>query len=214
MSKFEKLRLLKIGHYSRELSVVIIGVAITLYVSNVITNAKEQKDMAIQLNAVYAELEFNLQIVDPLIDYYDDVAKLKKYVKEDYHNPGQVDADSLNKYSRMVGQTRVFVYKKGAYEMLINSGAAKFFKDKTLLSDITECYTMMEMSKETLNAYMNLKMDIIKKLYDYDTKMIMDDIDLKQPMYRSLYNFHLVVYSGGDGSLRGTKKLIEKVLGK
>jgi hypothetical protein len=213
MSKFEKLRQLKIGNYFRELSVVIIGVAVTLYASNAITNAKEQKDMDIQKNAVYAELEYNLQIINNLIDHYDDIAQLRKYVEEDYHNPGQVYADSLRKYSSIVGETHGFVYKKGAYEMLLNSGVARLFKDKTLLSDITECYTLMEISRTSINEYMDLKTDMVKKLYDYDTKMIMEDIDLKQPMYRSLYNFHLVT-SGGDGALRGAKELIEKVLAK
>jgi hypothetical protein len=212
MSKFEKLKQMKIGNYFRELSVVIIGVAVTLYASDAITHIKEQKDMTIQLNAVYAELEFNLQIIDGVIDYFDDIAQLKRYITEDYQNPGQVDADSLSKYSRIVGQTRGLVYKKGAYEMLLNSGTARLFKDKASLSDITECYTLMEMSKESLNGYISLRTDLLKKVYDYDTKMIIEDIDLKQPLWRSLYNFHLVS-SGGDGNLRDAKKLIEKVLG-
>ncbi|MDR3287280.1 MAG: hypothetical protein LBT27_07550, partial [Prevotellaceae bacterium] len=75
MSKFEKikqLKQLKIGNYFRELSVVIIGVAVTLFASNAITNAKAQKDLNIQLNAVYAELEYDLQKIDNLIDFYDD----------------------------------------------------------------------------------------------------------------------------------------------
>jgi len=90
MGKFLKLKQLKIGNYFRELSVVIIGVAVTLYASNAITNAKAQKDLHIQLNAVYAELEYDLQIINSLIDFYDDVEQLRKYVTEDYHNPGQV----------------------------------------------------------------------------------------------------------------------------
>jgi Txe/YoeB family toxin of Txe-Axe toxin-antitoxin module len=213
MSKFEKLKQLRIGNYFRELSVVIIGVAVTLYASNAITNVKERKDMHIQLNAVYAELEVNLQIINRLIVHYDDIAQLRKYMQADYNNPEQLDSDSLRKYSRIAGQARRFVYKKGAYEMLLYSGAAKHFQDKTLLSDITECYTMMEMSKESINLHMSLKMDLIKKLYDYDTKMIMEDIDWKHPMYRSLYNFYLVS-SGGDNYLRASKELIEKVLAK
>jgi hypothetical protein len=213
MSKFEKLKQLKIGNYFRELSVVIIGVAVTLYASNAITNAKEQKDLNIQLNAIYAELEYNLQRVNDLIDFYDDVEQLRKYITEDYYNPGQVDGDSIRKYTFVIGRIREFVYKKGAYEMFLNSGAAKLFKDKTLLSDIAECYIMMEGAKNSVNTYMTMKMDVMKKLYDFDTKMIMDDIDLKHPMYLSLYNFHLTV-SGGGEDLQETKELIEKVLAK
>jgi hypothetical protein len=58
-------------------------------------------------------------------------------------------------------------------------------------------------------------MELIKKLYDYDTKMLMEDngINLKRPMYRNLYNFHLIV-SGGGSDLQETKELIEKALAK
>jgi len=97
--------------------------------------------------------------------------------------------------------------------MFLNSGSAKLFKDKTLLSDIAECYIRMEGAKESINMYMSLKMDMMKKLYDYDTKLIMEDIDLKHPLFRSFYNFHLVVFGGGN-DLQETKGLIEKVLAK
>jgi hypothetical protein len=72
----------------------------------------------------------------------------------------------------------------------------------------------MEGVKVSVNVYMSMKMELIKKLYDYDTKMLMEDIDLKKPMFRGLYNFHLVVSGGGNNELRGAKKLIEKVLAK
>jgi hypothetical protein len=216
MSKFKKLRQLKIGNYFRELSVVIIGVAVTLYASNAITGAKEREGMNIQLNAIYAELDFNLSIFDGLITYYDDLDSLRKYVQKDYANPGQGYADSLSKYIHVVGQTFTsLVYKKGAYEMFLNSGSARLFEDKALLSGITECYTLLGMTSEGIDKDISLKMDMIRKLYDYDTKAILEDIDLKRPMYRSLYNYYLVTSGGGGGkNLKITKESIEKALAK
>ncbi|MDR3251728.1 MAG: hypothetical protein LBT42_08725 [Tannerella sp.] len=213
MSKFKKLRQLKIGNYFRELSVVIIGIAVTLYASDAITGAKEKEGMNIQMNDIYAELEFNLFIIDRLTPHFDGVDSLKEYLRKDYKNPGQGYADSLRNYIHVVGQTHSFLYKKGAYEMFLNSGSAKLFEDKTLLSGITECYAMMEMAKESVDRDMSLKMDMIRKLYDYDTEAVVDeDMDLKRPMYRSLYNYYMVSTGGGGESLKNAKESIEKAL--
>jgi hypothetical protein len=210
MCKFKKWKQLKIGNYFRELSIVIIGVAITLYVSNVISEVKERKDLKLQLNAVYSELEDNLVRIDDLIEHNNKIEKFKAYVTEYYYHPEQSIVDSIRKNSGIIGRTYSYIYKRGAYDMFMNSGAMKLFNDKELLLDITECYAMMESTKAYHESYESLKLDLVRKLYDYDTKFIMADIDLTNPMYRGIYNFHISASPGG--SVMETKEQIEKVL--
>jgi hypothetical protein len=71
----------------------------------------------------------------------------------------------------------------------------------------------MEVTTESINTYMSLKMELTKKVFDYDTKMVMEDVDLRHPLFRSFYNFHLV-FSGESNNLQETKELIEKALAK
>jgi hypothetical protein len=86
----------------------------------------------------------------------------------------------------------------------------KSFSDKELLIDITECYAMMELTKAYHEVYENLKLESVRKLYDYDTKFIMTGLDLTNPLFRTLYNFHLT--ASPAGSVKETKELIEKIL--
>jgi hypothetical protein len=209
-SKIDKLKQLKIGNYFRELSIVIIGVAVTLYVSNVVSDIKERKDLKLQLNAVYSELEDNLERIDDLIEHNNKIEKFSACLAEYYYHPKQSIADSIRKNSGIIGKTYSYAYKRGAYDMFINSGAMKLFNDKELLLDITDCYAAMELTKEYHNSYESLKLDLVRKLYDYDTKFIMADIDLTNPMYRGLYNFHITASPGINA--KETKKQIEKVL--
>jgi hypothetical protein len=55
MNKLEKLRQLKIGNYFRELPVVIIGVAVTLYAIDAITKIKEKVNIC-ETNIFYVGL--------------------------------------------------------------------------------------------------------------------------------------------------------------
>ena len=45
----------KIGKYLREISVVVIGVAITLFASFLLTNSNEKKDIALYLSSLKME---------------------------------------------------------------------------------------------------------------------------------------------------------------
>ncbi|GHS91999.1 hypothetical protein FACS1894203_3770 [Bacteroidia bacterium] len=210
MSKFKNWKQLKIGNYFRELSIVIIGVAVTLYVSTVVSETKERKDLELQLNTVYTELKDNLQRIDSLIEHRNKSKILSKYLVEYYHNPGPVVADSIHKYSDVIGYMHLFVYKKGAYDMFMNSGAMKLFNDKELLLDITDCYAMIEELKEDHVLYESQKLEQLKKIFDYDFKIVEEGIDLTSSKFRKLYNFFLMFRL--DDIAEKTREKTEKVL--
>jgi hypothetical protein len=56
-----KTLIIKIGKYLRKLSIVVVGIAITLYVNNYLTTRTKKKDMALYLNAVKMELKTDLK---------------------------------------------------------------------------------------------------------------------------------------------------------
>lgn len=129
-----------IQRYLRELSIVIIGVATTLFASNIIVDIKEQKDLDTQINAIYAELNDNQELVSRLIADYNAHNRLKELFLQTLDKSVKIDKDTMNLYIRNIGKVTPFTYKMGAYEMFLNSGAMKLMKDRELLMDITECY--------------------------------------------------------------------------
>lgn len=201
----------RIGSYIRELSIVIIGVAATLYAGTLINNVKEKNDLNNQLGIIHTELESNIKSLDGLIGFYNRHEQLRKFLKESIKNPQVGTNDSILKYGYTVGELYPFIYKKNAYEMFINSGAMKLMTDRNLLLDITECYTMLEIIKDDFDKYETFKMNELQKLNDlrgassYD-KSILD------PEYRNLFNFYINMQKG-DYPI-DAKEHIKKILSR
>ena len=117
----------KIGKYIREISVVVIGVAITLSASYWITNRKEKRDTTLYLNTIKLELKENLKILDefhqkfilPSVNYSD---YLRSYDKK------SLNVDSLKYYTYVRGivfNVSPITIKTSAFEMFKTSGSMR-----------------------------------------------------------------------------------------
>lgn len=200
--------------YLRELSVVIIGVAITFYLSDVFAESKERKEIKLHINTIYSELEHNLEIVNKLSDFYNDHLRLRELLSNLVFDPEVVNMDSLNYYSHVAFSSVHFTYKKGAYQMLINSGLMKSISDKQLLLDITDAYLQLELVKEAHEAHMVLKNQEVAKLYsNVDFKSTEDRLYITDPNLTNLYNFH-ALNNGISGSINEAKEQIVATLAK
>ncbi len=211
MAKLIKFKRINFGNYFKELSIVIIGVAVTLAASSVISTISEKRDLKLQMNAIYAELEDNLAKVNKLNDFYQDTRKLNEYLMKDYRNPGTAYEDSLMSLNRIVGKVPGFVYKRNAYDMFINSGGMKSFKDKKLLLDITECYALLEILNKAHQVFTGSIIELLKDIYSMETEKIVGNIGIKD--FPNFYNFHLMSSADYENS-ELTIKMINKVLSK
>jgi hypothetical protein len=63
-----KISMKKIGKYLREISVVVIGVAVTLSASYWLGVKSEKRDIALHLHAIKMELEENAQDLGDIIE--------------------------------------------------------------------------------------------------------------------------------------------------
>lgn len=201
----------KVASYIRELSIVIIGVAVTLYGGNIINRVKEKKDLKQQLSLIYTELESNVKALDGLIDFYNRHERLRKYLVESIDNPHVGTTDSIRKYEYIKGEMYPLAFKKDAYEMFSNSGGMKLMTNRSLLLDITEAYTRLEVVKTDFEKYENMRTHEFQKLNDLREtsaygKSILD------AEYRNLFNFYVNMQKG-DYPI-DVKEHIKKVLPK
>lgn len=208
--KHKRFRKLKPWNYLRELSIVIIGVAITLYAGNRISSANEKKNMRLQVAAIYTELEDNSGKLDNLIDYYQKHARFSELLQKNLHDPQQPLNDSIRKYQNIIGKIVPFTFKKGAYEMFLQSGAMKLLKDRNLLLNITESYALLEIAKEQHDRYNDTKIQLFIPVYEADARMFLNT-DIQNPAEQGLRNFH-TFHSGNLFYVEEAKTQIKKTL--
>ncbi|GEM_PF-1482156 len=208
------IKRLKIGNYLRELSVVIIGVAITLYASGVVSSIKEKKDLKLQLNAIYTELEENSRRLDAIIEDHKQHELLRNYLHRVIKDPAIYNNDSIAKYDKTLSSTATFSYKKGAFDMFVNSGAMALLTDREQLLEITECYALLEEFKDENDKFYEIKSQMFSETYRVDKKKFFsEDYDLRDEEWNIKFNFH-TLNSGMVDFAVSVKEQLEVALSK
>ncbi|MDR2146112.1 MAG: hypothetical protein LBE91_06615 [Tannerella sp.] len=154
----------KIGKYFREVSVVIIGVAVTLSVSYWITKKNEKKDMALYLNSVKMELETNAANLDYYTMWLQKSVNYAAYLKS--NNYTSLNKDSLDYYLftdsegcgyQMINSMSSRMIFTNSFEMFKVSGVMRQVADKELLSFIWTAYSQIEFIKQFLDENFQIK---------------------------------------------------------
>jgi hypothetical protein len=181
MSKLEKSTG-KIGKYLREISVVVIGVAITLSASYWIGVKNEKRDIALHLNAIKLELEENAKDIDSLIELLKPELRYTVYLQS--NDKKSLDKDTLNSYFfYCYTVSPIVTFKTNAFEMFKSSGTMRLMNDRELLLAIWNVYDAITLLKQLNDEQNKLKWSFMEKeisLVDVDRGEIKRDII---PMY-------------------------------
>ena len=154
----------KIGKYLREVSVVVIGVAITLSVSVWINNNSEKRNLILYLKTIKMELEGNADNFEWYSKWLQKSAKYADYLKANDKN--SLNKDTLDYYSYTdnngcgymnFSPLTDLLFMKNAYEMFKNSGTMSQLKDKELLLSLWSTYSQLEHVKNYLEKYFLIK---------------------------------------------------------
>jgi len=139
----------KIGNYLREISVVVIGVAITLSLTFWISNSNERKNLSLYLNALKMELKSNSEKSDLFTKWFQKSANYANYIQ--LYSEKSINQDSITHYRQSdndgVGWGHTYsytIFDKNAFEMFKTSGAMRQVDDKELLMAIWQVYSKME----------------------------------------------------------------------
>ena len=192
--------------YIRELSVVVIGIAITFTLNNWINNNNEKRDIVQYLNAVKSELENNLKIVEKNHEFYTETTEFGRLLSN-YINDSI--SKSSKKYNHIISNLFIVNYKTSALEMLKTSGTMRLIKNKALLNLILESYESIENAKQMSDLYMMKKMD---ELYDVVLNNYSSGIsDLTNPKYKR-YMYFFTTHLHIENLFEESKNLIKQTL--
>jgi type II secretory pathway pseudopilin PulG len=172
-----KTALSKIGKYLREVSVVVIGIAITVSVGLLVNYINEKKDQKQYLTAIQLELEQNAKYFEAYAKWLQKSVNYAEYLKS--NNYKNLSQDSLYYYATSYSVDYWFENEAGeigygcgymninpltdcfttyAFEMYKSSGAMRQI-DKELLRYIWEIYYRIEGEKNGLKDFFQLKKD-------------------------------------------------------
>ena len=208
-----KITFKKIERYLREVSVVVLGVAITLSVTVWINNRSEKRDMVLYLNAMKIELEENIKVIDRVIEYLQPAANYEKYLRT--HDKKSLNEDTLVYYANSCCYIlNKYVYKTNTFEMFKSSGVMRLVNDKTLLMSIWDVYTDFISQNETLKWYSDSKWEHMEKDLVFVENSMMDFSKLpnRAPMY-NFFNSGLTssILKDCENILENTKRTVSKL---
>jgi len=147
--------------YLRELSVIVVGIAITVSIGILVNKKDNEKDLKMYLDAIKLELEQNIKEFDNLIELDRKSIGYADYLKN--NDKKSLNRDSIISYMDAFYQIITVTYKTSAFEMFKLSGAMRLMNDKDLLLSIWDTYTHIDEIKTLLEWGFQLKSEEIKK---------------------------------------------------
>ena len=181
MKKQVKTSMRTIVRYIRDFSIVVAGIAVTLYVNDRVTNQGEKRDVKRYLNAIIFEMEENIKYLDEKADNFQNSVNYANYLRS--HKKSKLVSDSINKYSDAIFSIITLSFKTTAFEMFKSSGTMRLIDNKELLLSIWETYSTLEKTKSGYDIVNQVKMDEINKTFLLKEEEKKDVI----PMYKFHY---------------------------
>jgi hypothetical protein len=208
-----KISIKNLGKYTREVSVVVIGVAITLSATLWIGKKNEKKDMALYLNAIKIELEENTATMSKSIEYLRPEVEYENYLAT--HDKKLLNEDSLGYYAtHNCYLLNKFAFKTNAFEMFKSSGIMRLIDDKELLLSIWNVYTSIVSLNETLKWHFDTKWRYMEKdlIFVENGMFDLSKLANETPMY-FFYNIGLSssVLNDCERALEYTKETVSKM---
>ena len=196
----------KIRKYLRELSVVVVGIAITIGINNCINNRNSRKDLKQYLNTIQLELKTNIEEIDNEINILDNSVSYTNYLRS--QNKESLNSDTIEKYMFTITQIRDYKPKYNAFEMFKSSGSMRLVTNKELLLSIWEAYNEIDMIQGDFQAY-----------YQNKKGKLEQEIELKESEKSTpilLYNFFINGYDldlqrRSKANLEELKETVKKI---
>ena len=207
----------QIVKYFREVSVVVIGVAVTLSLSYWIGINNEKRDMRLYLNAIKLELEDNYQVLEDATENYRATHAYSNYLRA--HRKSELEKDSILAYSAVWYSAVSIDFKKNAFEMFKSSGVMRLIKDKELVLAIWNAYKELDNITDQSEFVMKEKWEEVKKeIFNIFNESKIDIIDMKHEVLKiiPMYNFHVMgvdiaTMTMYENALKTTKETLEKL---
>jgi hypothetical protein len=178
MKQKVKIPMQTIVRYIRDFSIVVAGIAVTLYTSDRVTGKSEKRDLSRYMNAVKLEMEENINTLEDVIERLQPSIRYTQYLNT--HDRKSLDKDTLQYYAMTCCYSFYSpTFKTNAFEMFKSSGMMRLITDKELLLLLWDVYDVLGSIKDEFDVMFPIKWEDIKR----ETTLIMEGKEVEVPMY-------------------------------
>ena len=206
MQRKVKVSLKTVVRYVRDLSIVVAGIAVTLYASDRVSGRSEKRDLTLYLHAIQLEVEENIKTLEEAIERLQPSIRYSEYLTS--HDKESLERDTLSSYVECCYSFSSPTFKTNAFEMFKNSGIMRLVNDKELLLLLWDVYDELNSVKETFDVIFPIKWEDIKR----EVTMILEGQQSKlvAPMYHFYYmGLPLDLMRPCENALQKSKEMLE-----
>lgn len=183
--KNNRWKQLDLIRYMRELSVVIIGVLITLLITNILSDRARQAEVERALTLVKIELEENLHKIEWAQHKWETEQRVYSLIRQNINHIEKIPVDTLLQYQKVIGDKHSLAVVTDSYEVLKSSLLMQYIKDKDFLSELSKTYGIIGLVGDKLNNYSNIKGSGINHMMNS-----IDKNNLEKWTNGSIYDFY------------------------
>jgi len=179
MKRKVKVSIKTVVRYVRDLSIVVAGIAVTLYASDRVSGRSEKRDLELYLHAIQLEVEENIKSLEEAIEGLRPSIRYTDYIKS--HDKKSFEKDTLDSYVEACYSWSSPSFQTNAFEMLKGSGNMRLINDKELLLLLWEVYGDYRDTKETFDVIFPIKWGDMQR----EVSLYLDGKKVTEaPMYR------------------------------
>jgi len=197
----------KVGKFFREISAIIIGIAITLSASYWLGIRNEKKDTVLYLNALKIEIEDNIKTLEKALEKIKPSIEYSNYLQSTSRET--LNNDTIKIYEGIFYRVETYSFKTTAFEMFKISGNMRLIDDKELLLSLWDVYDELSAVKDFFEWHSKIKWDYMQK----DLALLIEGEDLKvAPMYNFFFlGFPHNAKDACEKALEKSNEVVEKL---
>ena len=194
----------KLGEYTRQLSIVVLGIVITFLGSAAIGSIKEHKEVRTALRLVVSELQENKNTLNEVINRIQLEKDAACFLYRDKDNLASAPADTLNEYFIVPFQLTLERPTNDALELMKTSGIFPKLDDEKLGLQIIKTYNEMQLAIDSYSYFNKIKEEGIKIISaNLENKLILFESEspvtiwntvLKDPMGEVILKQTMAIY--------------------
>ncbi|MCL2413853.1 MAG: hypothetical protein FWC94_01180 [Bacteroidales bacterium] len=197
-----KRKIVKFVKFTRELSIVVIGVGIALMAGDLLTNRSAKQDLRALLELVKVEIAHNIERSNMTLNFFTQEAEVANFIARNLNNPNIMDSVGY-----LTGWFDLFAYSTDAFDLLVASGRMHLIRDKDLLMQLTSLYRGFVLIQTHSIEYALAKNSMMGEV----NQRPQDAVDLYKKFYLGQRNMIYMMKSASPRILQGFEQILERL---